>query len=64
MNQVAATYAVNARSLADKSPMENHHLAAAFEVLLQPEYNCLKHLSKTQWDKLRKLIIDLVLSTE
>ncbi len=49
---------------ADKSPMENHHLAAAFELLLQPEYNCLKGLSKTQWDKLRKLVIDLVLATE
>ncbi len=49
---------------ADKSPMENHHLAAAFELLLQPEYNFLKGLSKQQWDKLRKLVIDLVLATE
>ncbi len=30
----------------------------------QPEYNCLKGLSKAQWDKLRKLVIDLVLATE
>ncbi len=44
--------------------MENHHLAAAFELLLQPEYNCLKGLSKAQRDKLRKLVIDLVLATE
>ncbi len=49
---------------ADKSPMENHHLAAAFELLLDPEYHCLASLSKTQWDKLRKLVIDLVLATE
>jgi hypothetical protein len=48
----------------DRSPMENHHLAGAWSLLKQPELNCLSGLSKPLWDKLRKLIIDLVLATE
>ncbi len=48
----------------DRSPMENHHLAAAFALLKQSEYNCLGGLSKSAWSKIRALIIDLVLATE
>lgn len=30
----------------DRSPLENHHLAAAFATMRQPEYNFLQPLSK------------------
>lgn len=29
----------------DKSPLENHHLAAAFELLQTPGFNCLAKLA-------------------
>ncbi len=48
----------------DRSPMENHHLAAAFALLKQPTQGCLEGLSKPVWKKVRALMIDLVLSTE
>eukprot|EP00798_Chlamydomonas_sp_ICE-L_P023521 gene23521-9044_t len=48
----------------DRAPMENHHLAAAFDLLQRPEYNFLSEMSKGDLDTLRKLIIDLVIATE
>jgi hypothetical protein len=48
----------------DKSPNENHHVAAAFEVLQRPECNFLEHLDAKEFKMLRGLIVDLVLSTD
>ncbi len=48
----------------DKSPMENHHLAAAWALLNQPDFNILAQLDKPTRSQMRKLIIDLVLATE
>ncbi len=48
----------------DKSPMENHHLAAAFALINKPEYDVLAGVSKEARAAMRKLIIELVLSTE
>ncbi len=52
------------RIYTDRSPMENHHLAAAFALLKLPEMNWLSNLSKQSWAKIRSLVIDLVLCTE
>ncbi|GFH25584.1 PDEase domain-containing protein, partial [Haematococcus lacustris] len=38
----------------DRSPMENHHLAACFSLLQQPHLNFLSHFAKDVKDKLRK----------
>jgi hypothetical protein len=48
----------------DRAPMENHHLSASFALLRRPELNFLSHLDKRQYDALRKLVIELVLSTD
>lgn len=44
--------------------MENHHLSASFALLRRPELNFLSALDKRQYDVLRKLVIELVLSTD
>ncbi len=48
----------------DRSPMENHHLAAGFSLLKQQEFNFLKNVPKPAWDALRRTVIELVLATE
>jgi hypothetical protein len=48
----------------DKSPNENHHASAAFEVLQRPECNFLEHFAAKDIRQLRALVIDLVLSTD
>ncbi|KAF5827146.1 hypothetical protein DUNSADRAFT_1247 [Dunaliella salina] len=48
----------------DRAPLENHHLAAAFLLLKQPSYNFLSSMPKPSFDRLRKLVIELVLATD
>ncbi len=50
----------------DRSPMENHHLAAAFMLLRQPglDFISAASLGKPAWAKLRKHVIDMVLATD
>ncbi|KAJ9513056.1 hypothetical protein QJQ45_029455 [Haematococcus lacustris] len=48
----------------DRAPLENHHLAAAFQLLRKPEFNFMPDLTKAEHDKLRKTVIDLVLATD
>ncbi|GFH13338.1 phosphodiesterase [Haematococcus lacustris] len=48
----------------DRSPMENHHLAGAFSLLKHPDLNFLQAMPKASYDRLRKLMIELVLGTE
>jgi hypothetical protein len=48
----------------DRSPNENHHVAAAWGVLQQEECNFLASLSVEETRILRKLVVDLVLSTD
>eukprot|EP00798_Chlamydomonas_sp_ICE-L_P023244 gene23244-30468_t len=48
----------------DRAPMENHHLAAAFDLLQHPDYNFTSEMHKKDQDTLRKLMIDLVLATD
>lgn len=48
----------------DRSPLENHHLAAAFTIMCRPEYAFLNSLTKPELDKFRKSVIELVLATD
>ncbi|KAJ9508536.1 hypothetical protein QJQ45_012079 [Haematococcus lacustris] len=48
----------------DRSPMENHHLAGAFSLLKYPDLNFLGAMSKTSRQRLRKLMVELVLGTD
>ncbi|KAJ9521684.1 hypothetical protein QJQ45_015392, partial [Haematococcus lacustris] len=48
----------------DRSPMENHHLAGAFSLLKHPDLNFLQAMPKATYDRLRKLVIELVLGTD
>ncbi|KAL6762819.1 hypothetical protein V8C86DRAFT_550956 [Haematococcus lacustris] len=48
----------------DRSPMENHHLAGAFNLLKHPDMNFLQAMPKATYDRLRKLMIELVLGTD
>ncbi|KAJ9520692.1 hypothetical protein QJQ45_007556 [Haematococcus lacustris] len=48
----------------DRSPMENHHLAGAFSLLKHPDLNFLQAMPKASYDRLRKLMIELVLGTD
>eukprot|EP00798_Chlamydomonas_sp_ICE-L_P004146 gene4146-14244_t len=48
----------------DISPMENHHLKAAFTLLREDQYNFLDKLPRKDYDTMRSGIIDLVLTTD
>jgi len=48
----------------DVSVLENHHLATAFKLLRKDGCNIFENLTKDDWQKLRKLSIDIVLSTD
>ncbi|KAK9819731.1 hypothetical protein WJX72_001710 [[Myrmecia] bisecta] len=48
----------------DQSPLENHHLAASFRLLLKPQYNFLKALPPEEQQQLRTAIVEEVLSTD
>ncbi|GLI71323.1 hypothetical protein VaNZ11_016483 [Volvox africanus] len=48
----------------DRAPLENHHLAASFTLLKKPEYAFMSHLPKADMDRLRKMVIELVLATD
>ncbi|PNW81070.1 hypothetical protein CHLRE_07g342350v5 [Chlamydomonas reinhardtii] len=48
----------------DRSPMENHHLAASFQLMNSDEYNFLRKMHNKQRETLRKQIIEMVLATD
>ncbi|KAI9007088.1 hypothetical protein BC832DRAFT_530676 [Gaertneriomyces semiglobifer] len=48
----------------DRSVLENHHLASAFEVMNRPENNFLRNLKKDTWKEVREFVIDMVLATD
>jgi len=48
----------------DKHVNENHHAAASLTVMRQPEYDFLGNLSKEDTNRLRSMIVDLVLATD
>ncbi|KAI8618359.1 hypothetical protein BC830DRAFT_1061514 [Chytriomyces sp. MP71] len=48
----------------DRSVLENHHIAAAFRILLQPECNFVSKLTKEEYKEFREMMIELVLATD
>ncbi|KAF5832352.1 hypothetical protein DUNSADRAFT_11762 [Dunaliella salina] len=46
----------------DVSPLENHHLSSSFNIIR--EYDFIPAMSKAEFASLRKVIVDLVLSTD
>ena len=48
----------------DKSVLENHHCASAFEILLCPENNFTDKLDKKSFRSFRTHIVDMVLATD
>lgn len=39
----------------DRSPLENHHLAAAFTLMRQPDFDFISAVPKGDFDKFRKV---------
>eukprot|EP00195_Chlamydomonas_chlamydogama_P006345 CAMPEP_0202897216 /NCGR_PEP_ID=MMETSP1392-20130828/6039_1 /ASSEMBLY_ACC=CAM_ASM_000868 /TAXON_ID=225041 /ORGANISM="Chlamydomonas chlamydogama, Strain SAG 11-48b" /LENGTH=1191 /DNA_ID=CAMNT_0049582803 /DNA_START=21 /DNA_END=3596 /DNA_ORIENTATION=- len=48
----------------DASPMENHHVAATFMLMNEPQYNFLEKMSTKVKETVRKVVIALVLATD
>jgi cAMP-specific phosphodiesterase 4/calcium/calmodulin-dependent 3',5'-cyclic nucleotide phosphodiesterase len=48
----------------DRSPNENHHVAAAWQVLQSSKCNFLENMSVTDYRQLRGLVLDMVLGTD
>ncbi|GLI63480.1 hypothetical protein VaNZ11_006457 [Volvox africanus] len=48
----------------DRSPLENHHCAAAFALMRRPDLDVTAHMRQTERASFRKLVIDLVLATD
>lgn len=53
-----------ARRYNDISPWENHHVAAAWDILMTPEANFLENLNEDTTDQIRQDIISMVLATD
>jgi len=58
------TFSPKALRYNDRNVNENHHVAAAFEVLRRPECNFLEKMPEDEFRKLRSLVVDMVLSTD
>jgi hypothetical protein len=48
----------------DKSPLENMHAAALYEIMRDDSCNILKHLSDEDWTDCRKQILTCILNTD
>ncbi|KAF5830629.1 hypothetical protein DUNSADRAFT_14253 [Dunaliella salina] len=48
----------------DRSPMENHHLAASFQLMNREEFNFMPKAPNKLRESIRKLVIDMVLATD
>ncbi|RKO91779.1 hypothetical protein BDK51DRAFT_33667, partial [Blyttiomyces helicus] len=63
-NFLVNTYDSKAILYNDKSILENHHLAAAFQVMNKPENGFLSHLSRSDFKMVREAVIEMVLATD
>ncbi|KAG8199121.1 hypothetical protein JTE90_016258 [Oedothorax gibbosus] len=62
---LVATYAPQAVLYNDRSVLENHHAAAAWNLFLsRPEFNFLCHLDTAEFKRFRFLVIELILATD
>ena len=48
----------------DMSVQEMMHAAILYEILLTPDYNILSGLSNDQWFSVRKIVVEMILSTD
>lgn len=48
----------------DVSVLENHHIAFTFNILSMENYNIFKDLSRTEFKRVRKIMIGAVLATD
>ena len=48
----------------DKSPLENHHIAATFMVLQEKQYDIFRNIEEDDYKDIRKNMIDIVLATD
>jgi hypothetical protein len=48
----------------DRSVLENHHLASAWQILLKEDSNFLTHLSKEEFRSVRDQVVEMVLATD
>ena len=48
----------------DQSVLENHHVATAFDILSQNEYDIFAKLCKKDYKRIRKLMIGAILATD
>ncbi|XP_071035027.1 cGMP-inhibited 3',5'-cyclic phosphodiesterase 3A isoform X1 [Parasteatoda tepidariorum] len=62
---LVATYAPQAVLYNDRSVLENHHAASAWNLFLsRPEYNFLYHLDTAEFKRFRFLVIECILATD
>ncbi|GFS82876.1 cGMP-inhibited 3',5'-cyclic phosphodiesterase B [Nephila pilipes] len=62
---LVATYAPQAVLYNDRSVLENHHAASAWNLFLsRPEYNFLCHLDTAEFKRFRFLVIECILATD
>ena len=62
-------YLVNARAnwaleYNDKSPLENHHVAASFMIIQNPDYLLFSYLNSEDYKEVRKFMIEVILATD
>lgn len=49
----------------DKSPLENHHIAATFAIInSKDEFNIFKNLTNDEYKEVRKMMVEIVLGTD
>lgn len=48
----------------DMSVLESYHVSSAFQILMKPECNFMAGFSKTDWQYVRELVIEMVLATD
>jgi len=48
----------------DKSPLENMHCVALYEVLMRDKFNIFINLTSKEWTESRRIIIDIILGTD
>jgi hypothetical protein len=48
----------------DKSVLENHHSAFAYDLLSQDKYNCFGFLPRSIFDQIREMVISMVRNTD
>ncbi|KAJ8249853.1 hypothetical protein COCON_G00230690 [Conger conger] len=62
---LVATGAPQAVLYNDRSVLENHHAAAAWNLFMsRPEYNFLRHLDHVEFKRFRFLVIEAILATD